>query len=260
MTRGKTLSICIAVTAALLMASSAALATPINPLNSRPVPVTIPSPDGTGKDVQTILNTIYPGTAPNAVTGQEIAGMWGSASSSHPTISPIMEVEYAGNANSNILGIWSGTDSTQITKVNIFTGAAQAGDTAQLVWNSSLSLLGIVAGAFNTPGSVNTGSFAGINPFSFGWYLVPNGNTNNIFYSVDQLNPAGAAQMLAYHQTGSNDWVFFFEDLQLSGADKDYNDLVFRCESLAPVPEPGTLLLLGAGLVGLAGLRLRKRA
>ena len=41
-----------------------------------------------------------------------------------------------------------------------------------------------------------------------------------------------------------------------SGVDGDYDDIIM---AMAPVPEPATMLLFGAGIAGFAGLRLRRK-
>lgn len=96
-------------------------------------------------------------------------------------------------------------------------------------------------------------------PSYFGLYIDVNGTT----YYSDQMgmttNPDNGNNHFAVFTNNGDTTTLYIcmEDLPLAAGDKDYNDMGV---AIAPVPLPGALLLLGAGLVRLAGYARRKRS
>ena len=171
----------LALVAALGFAT-AVQATPIVQFNARPVPVN--APPGSELSLQTILDVVVPGT--NALTGQNATAMWVPAPGSVAS-TPQLRFEQAGNAATNVFGLWFGSDDTNLFLVDMFLGPAGPGTNALLsfIAPDTISILGAAG--------VNSGSWTDprIAGFHFGFYLRTGAGA--IYYSADSANPGTGA-------------------------------------------------------------------
>lgn len=179
--------------------------------------------------LQNYLNSV--GETITTTSDQLDAQVWSTSVSGNSTFT--LMVEFAGNANSNNIGVYNGNGGASPPLYLVFPGAASAGWYATAHFGTGGQL--IVSLFDNNSNFIGQTSYSGVNRNEFGFYLQGPGG---LFYSQDYRNAGGNPQVLTYAGTGQNfgDWWECFEDLPYTNTcSADFEDAVLLIQSVSPV-------------------------
>ena len=177
---------------------------------------------------------------------------------------PMPSVNYFG-AGPQTFGnyTWNSTNaSNQGGSVYGYTGLY--GYVGNGYWDGALGPMAGVNDSFDVYGVSDTMTFAFATPVSWvgGFFnYVPGGTTPTTLAVYDTSNNLIESYNLTFLTGGglnSGEWIRFVEFTPIGSFTMSDNYVGVTGQAATPTPEPGTLALLGSGIVGLAGFARRK--
>jgi hypothetical protein len=135
------------------------------------------------------------------------------------------------------------TDGVFLAKIDFLNGAITASDPNASITGNAVPTAGGFTGIANSFGVVDLAAGGA-------WASILN---SNYFDTLLGQNTADLKFRNIYENSGAHDWDDFSGRLPIFGADSS------DPARANVVPEPSTILLLGAGLLGLAGFRRKNR-
>jgi len=250
-TRHETRLLTIALSAAALL-----LVLPVGPAWGVDTYTIFNGPPGGEKSHLEIISDTYSGYAGSFVAvGENFVNATAGI-----TVSRVFD-ENDGDITLHILlGNETGIDQIWTDGTARVTASAKYADfTQSFGWNMDGGASGTTYEELLNQGDIISGdSVEVVITGDFLWGIEPNGYQ---WWSSMSANTDATDHLLSYYVEGLSGlemnekvWLLFWED-NISGGDLDYNDFVIE---LRAVPEPGTLLLVGAGLAALGAFRNRR--